>query len=85
MPEDPYTPEQKDARGRVHRAIQATNEANPELEGSVLVGWVLVAEWSDEEGERWLSRLSGSGGGDHSPPRWQVEGYMNHALRDWAE
>lgn len=74
-----------DARKSIHEAIQDTNDSSPDLEGSVLTGWVLISEWSDPEGRRWLSRLSGNAGGESSPPSWQIEGYMFNALHSWPE
>ena len=72
-----------DARKLVHEVVQTTNDSNPDLEGSVLTGWVLISEWSDPEGQRWLSRLSGSGMGESSPPPWQQQGYLWNALNGW--
>lgn len=77
---DPWTDSEKNARRDVHQAIQASNDANPEIEEAVLVNWALVAEWSDPEGQRWISRLSGNDGGEDSPPRWTVEGLLHYAL-----
>ena len=47
------------AREQLHSAIQATASEDDDLEGSVLVGWVTIAEWSAPDGRRWLSTLAG--------------------------
>ncbi len=73
------------ARRSVHEAIQFTNDSNENLEDSILVGWACVCEWSDPQGSRWLSRLSGSAGGEDSPPTWQSRGYLHEALTNWDE
>ncbi len=78
-----HTRPEIDARKRIHEAIQDTNDSNRELEEAVLIGWALVAEWSDPEGERWLSTASGSGSGEDSPPFWQTRGYLHEALQNW--
>lgn len=73
----------RDARRRIHRAAQLTNDAEPELEDAYLVSWVFLAEWSDPAGQRWMTRLSGSADGAESPPIWQAQGLLYHALYDW--
>jgi hypothetical protein len=68
------------ARKRIHAAVQESNDSDPSIEGAILIGYVMVAEWMDPEGERWLSTISGIQGGDDSPPPWQVEGYLHNVL-----
>jgi hypothetical protein len=54
-------PENSDPkRDALHAAIQASG---PEFDNghAVLTGWALVAEWMDEEGERWLSKAHAAG------------------------
>jgi hypothetical protein len=41
----------------------------------VLTGWVLVAEWMDHQGERWLSK-----GHAASTPAWAAKGMHHEAL-----
>ncbi len=71
------------ARRLVHEAIQLTNRSNSDLEGAVLIGWTCVCEWSDPEGGRRLSRVTGSAGGEDSPPSWQSRGYLYEVLMNW--
>jgi len=63
----------------LHELIQSVRPDMDEerLEGSLLAGWVLVAEWMDREGDRWLSRISHPG-----CTKWQREGYLHDALFD---
>ena len=51
--------------------------------GGVLVGWVLVSEWMDLEGRRWLSRVHANADGS-TLPEWQLNGYLHNALHtEW--
>jgi hypothetical protein len=63
----------------IHEAIEASANENAKLDGSVLVGWVLVAEWVNGSGLRSLVRMSGTPGGA-TPPTWQTRGYLHEAL-----
>jgi hypothetical protein len=83
MKQDSYPEASRDARKQVHEIVQSTNDSQPDLDGSILTNWVLIAEWSDVEGERWLSRLTGCSGGEDSPPNWQSEGMLHHCLYAW--
>lgn len=49
------------------------------VDAAVLTGFVIVCEWIDNKGRRWLSRAAGDGSGG-SPPEWQVDGYLHNAL-----
>ena len=40
----------------IHQAIEASAESNEKLEGALLVGWVMVAEWVGVDGTRSLVR-----------------------------
>lgn len=64
--------------------IAATLQENDDLDVSrVLLGFVTVAEWVDDQGARWLSRYEGNADG-HPIPSWQREGYLHNALNaDW--
>ncbi len=67
-------------RDKLHEAIQ---EAGPEITrpGSLLTGWVLICEWMDDEGERWLSK-----GHCASTAPWQAEGMLHRGLYgDWPD
>ena len=60
-------------------------EGNENLETSTCVGWVLVTEWMDGEGERWLNRIAGNAGGDNMV-HWTANGLLHEALYgDWPD
>lgn len=67
------------ARAMLAESIQATASTDEELNGAVLMGWVVVAEWMSPAGQRWLSRVDGSASGEGCPA-WQVQGYLHNAL-----
>ena len=86
MADESYAPDRRHARQQLHDAIQGTTGGSSQLEDTVLVGWVLVAEWMDGDGERWLSNLSGCNGGESSPPSWQAQGYLHNTLHEgWTK
>jgi hypothetical protein len=66
----------------IRDAIAAS--ADGECAQALLLGFVVVAEWMDPDGGRWLSRESGSGSGDDLP-KWICRGYLNEALNFWPE
>jgi len=68
-----------DGPEKLHDAIQLSQESNGRLEASVLVGWVVVAEWVGPDGTRTLTRMSGTPGGA-DPPERQTRGYLHEAL-----
>lgn len=48
-------------------------------DGSLLLGWVAVAEWQAPDGGRWLSGFNGDI--NHGAlTAWQQDGYLHHAL-----
>lgn len=49
-----------------------------ELDGAVLIGYVIVAEYSAPDGERWLSQRSWTHGGP--PATWTVKGWLHEVL-----
>lgn len=55
-----------------------------EMDSPLLLGFVVVAEWMDVEGTRFLTKRSGSGQGE-ALPQWSVRGYLNEALNHWPE
>lgn len=63
----------------IHEAIEASAAESEALDGSILVGWVVLAEWVGANGIRSLVRMSGTPGGA-SPPSWQTRGYLHEAL-----
>lgn len=42
---------------------------------AVLVGWVVVTDWMDETGERWITR-----GFSASKVKWDADGMLHEAL-----
>jgi hypothetical protein len=63
----------------IHHAIEASAEHNEKLEGALLVGWVVVAEWVGVDGTRSLVRMAGTPG-EMVPPIWQTKGYLHESL-----
>jgi hypothetical protein len=59
------------AREAIHEAIQAHA---PSGRKAILTGWVMVAEWMDPEGDRWLSRAHAA-----STTSWAANG-MHHEV-----
>jgi hypothetical protein len=74
-------------RSYLHRSIQASvrEDRDDELEGAVLMGWLVIAEWMHPSGYRWLSKLTANAQGDRDCPDWQWQGYAHNALHDWPE
>ncbi len=50
-----------------------------DVDRAVLVGCIMIGEWMDGSGMRWLSQLDSNGEG-RSLPIWQVQGYLHNAL-----
>lgn len=84
--------EHRTIRDHLHEAIQGTvglpspsdDEGDELPDGSMLMGWVTVAEWMSPEGSRWLSKIEGTSTGQR-PPAWHVQGYLHNALHDWPD
>lgn len=67
-------------RDALHDAIQQHGRYD-ETDGAMLTGWVMVAEWMDQSGERWLSK----GHAAHTA-HWSAKGMMHEALYgDWPD
>lgn len=77
-------------RQHLHNAIQESvgleldendqsDQDHGQLHGAMLLGWVVVAEWMAPDGDRWLSRLSGTPQ-DRDAAEWQIQGYLTNAL-----
>lgn len=78
--------EATELRQRLTAAIQ---EDGPRINGDdepvVCTGWVLVAEWVDTQGVKWLSVNSGDAAGEPLTT-WGKSGMLNEALNgDWPE
>lgn len=59
-------------REAVHQAIQAHALRG---EDALLTGWVLVAEWLDHDGERWLTKAHAA-----STSSWTARGMHHEAI-----
>lgn len=57
------------------RSIAAALEQIPPKDGVTLIGFGVMAEWQEPNGERILTRLVGDGGNP-----WQVKGYFHDGL-----
>jgi len=67
-------------RDTIHQTIQDLGPADIDKQ-AVLVGWVIVCDWMDEDGERWLSKAHSA-----SIPGWTAEGMHHQALyANWPE
>lgn len=63
-------------RDAIHEAIQVNAFSGGR---AVLTGWALVAEWMDEDGERWLTKAHAA-----TTPQWAADGMHHQALHgDW--
>lgn len=72
-------PDQSDpVRDAIHDAIQ---EHMPMGREAVLTGWVIVAEWMDHDGERWLTKGSAA-----ATTGWAGNGMHHEALHgEWPD
>jgi hypothetical protein len=69
-------------RERLFEAIDETSD--PDLEGTVLVGFLVIAEWRGPDGAQWLSKISGDHG--QTLPTWRQRGYAAEVLHDmWGD
>lgn len=67
-------------RDAIHEAIQANQgHVKDASGGAILTGWVVVAEWMDKDGDRWLSKCRAA-----TTTAWTADGMMHDGLhRDW--
>lgn len=61
-------------RDALHAFLQEQGPADMEKQ-AVLVGWVIVLDWMDEDGDRWLSKAHAA-----SLPTWVAGGLHHEAL-----
>lgn len=69
------------ASEEIGQAIQTNAPSAGEVEGAVLTGWCVVAEWMAPDGDRWLSKM-------HPPhvTTWQANGMHHEAMHGfWPE
>lgn len=57
------------------RDILNNDRPNAAREGSLVVGWVVVADWVDPDGQRWLSYTKSEG-----VTEWQAKGMANEVV-----
>ncbi len=67
-------------RAPIHSAIQASLNADEGMPGTVVTGWVCVAESMTADGQRWLSRVSSDASGERALPRWTEQGLLHNGL-----
>lgn len=78
------------AREALHAAVSAASPWSDEDEvdvpdAGVVVGWVLIAEWQGDDGNRWLSKMSSNAMGDKGLPSWHERGYCQEVVLHWPE
>jgi hypothetical protein len=62
---------------KVRNALQSTLPDDENL--GVLTGYVVVAQWSDGDGDEWFTRHAGTIN-DEAASVWAVKGCLSHAL-----
>lgn len=68
-------------RDKTREFFQDLGPADPEDNGSILTGWVVVQEWMHPEGRKFLTR-----GWDHAIPQWHAHGMLHEVLYgDWPD
>ncbi len=71
-------------RDRLYAAIEATGSTDDDLADTVLVGFMVIAEWRGPKGEQWLSKVSGDHAG--TLPTWRQRGYAAEVLHEmWGD
>lgn len=70
--------EASDRRAAISESFQRNAPWDPD-DGKVIVGWVVVCEWLDGDGKRWLSLNSGNADGEELP-NWTRDGYLHEGL-----
>jgi hypothetical protein len=69
---------QLDPRDQIADTLASTN---PRDEPCVLQGFVVIYEWAEMDGKRWLHVLTGSDrSSNHYITEWQISGYLHEAL-----
>lgn len=66
------------------RALMSTATEANDLDGHMLIGFAVIAEWLAPDGERYLTMTGGSGEG-RTIPEWTVQGYLTNALGGMAD
>ena len=71
-------------RQRIGQALQANGPGFHDERAPVAatcIGWVVIAEWMDETGGKWLSKNSSDAGGE-TLTTWQMNGMLHEALHE---
>lgn len=68
----------RSTRERLYAAIEETVGTDDELAGTVLVGFMVVAEWRGPDGAQWISKVSGDHAG--TLPTWRQRGYASEVV-----
>lgn len=74
--------DEREARLTIGQALQAAQQDESsgfDGRAAVLVGWAMVAEWVDEDGDRWLTKHNADPSGLPLTV-WQERGYLHEAL-----
>jgi len=69
--DDPSDPK----RDAIHAALQENGTVSTDDRAAILVNWVVVTEWMDENGGRWLAKCHSA-----SMPHWHAQGLHHEAL-----
>jgi hypothetical protein len=63
-------------REALHEAIQANAGYVQDVSGgAILTGWLVISEWTDKDGERYLGHCRAA-----STPAWTARGMMHDVL-----
>lgn len=69
--------EQREILGRLRLALQATIPGTEDV--GVLNGYVVISQWSDNNGDEWLMTTAGDIN-DQGAAVWAIKGWLNHTL-----
>jgi hypothetical protein len=71
-------------REALFEAIQTTARDDKDIEGAVLIGFLVVAEWKAPDGDGvWISKISGDYSGPLPP--WRQRGYASEVVNAFWE
>lgn len=79
--------EERNYREELYNAIQESindREGREGLEGSVLLGYCIIAEWQAPDGHKWLTKLSGDAFCELPPWRERMFGHELVAWENYA-
>lgn len=68
-------------REQAYEFVQGTHDTDEDLEGAILVGFLIVAEWQAPDGERWLSKISGDS--SRALPAWRERMLGFEVAHEW--